>query len=159
MTLSVRRVVTGHDPEGRAVVTIDEICRNVISNRPGSSSCVVWSTEGFPVDNDGDTDPTTRRIGTTVEDGTVFRVVRYEPGLTPRMHRTDSIDYAVVLSGEIDMELDDHRTVPLKAGDLVVQRGTIHAWVNHGSDPCEIAFVLVAANPVTVDDKTLRAEG
>lgn len=159
MTLAVRRVVTGHDPAGRAVMKIDEISRNVISNRPGSSSCVVWSTEGFPVDNDEETDPTTRRIGTTIEGGTVFRVVRYEPGLTPRMHRTDSIDYAVVLSGSIDLELDDHRTVSLKAGDLVVQRGTVHAWVNHGPEPCEIAFVLVAAKPVTVGDKTLKAEG
>ncbi len=140
------------------MVKIDEVCSNVISNRPGSSSCVVWSTE-FPVDNDGETDPTTRRIGTTIEDGTVFRVVRYEPGLTPRMHRTDSINYAVVLSGEIDMELDDGQTVSLKPGDLVVQRGTIHAWVNHGPQPCETAFVLVAAKPVTVDGKTLKPEG
>jgi quercetin dioxygenase-like cupin family protein len=159
MTLAVRRVVTGHDAGGRAVVKIDEVCGNVISNRPGSSACVVWSTEGFPVDNDGDADPATRRIGTTIEDGTVFRVVRYEPGLTPRMHRTDSIDYAVVLSGQIDLELDDHRTVSLRAGDLVVQRGTIHAWVNHGPEACEIAFVLVAAKPVTVAGETLRAEG
>ena len=159
MSLTVRRVVTGHDPTGRAVVKIDEICSQVISNRPGSSSCVIWSTEGFPVDNEGEADPTNRRIGTTLDDGTVFRVVRYEPGLTPRMHRTDSIDYAVVLSGEIDMELDDHQTVSLKAGDLVVQRGTVHAWVNHGHEPCEIALVLVAARPVTVGGTTLRAEG
>jgi quercetin dioxygenase-like cupin family protein len=159
MALTVRRVVTGHDPSGRAVVKIDELCRNVISNRPGSSSCVAWSTEGFPVDNDEEADPTMQRIGTTIEDGTVFRVVRYEPGLTPRMHRTDSIDYAVVLSGQIDLELDDHQTVSLKPGDLVVQRGTIHAWINHGPEPCEIAFVLVAAKPVTVDGKTLKAEG
>jgi quercetin dioxygenase-like cupin family protein len=159
MALTVRRVVTGHDSRGRAVVKIDEICSNVISNRPGSSSSVVWSTEGFPVDNDGETDPTAQRIGTTIEEGTVFRVVRYEPGLTPRMHRTDSIDYAVVLSGQIEMELDDHQTVSLKAGDLIVQRGTIHAWVNHGPEPCEIAFVLVAAKPVTVGGKILKAEG
>jgi len=159
MSLTVRRVVTGHDRRGHAVVKIDEVCGNVVSNRPGSSSCVVWSTEGFPVDSDGDVDPTGRRIGTTIDDGTVFRVVRYEPGVTPRMHRTDSIDYAIVLSGQVDMELDNHETVSLKAGDLVVQRGTIHAWVNRGPEPCEIAFVLVAAKPVTVDGKTLEAEG
>ena len=159
MSLAVRRVVTGHDAQGRAIVEIDEVAGNVTSNRPGSSACVVWSTEGFPVDNDLFVDPTDRRIGTTIDDGTVFRVVRYEPGLTPRMHRTDSIDYAVVLSGEIDLELDDKQTVSLKAGDLVVQRGTIHAWVNHGPDPCEIAFILIAAKPVTVDGKTLEATG
>lgn len=137
MTLTVRRVATGHDPKGRAVVQIDELCSNIISNRPGSSSYVVWSTHGFPVDN-VETDPASRRIGTTIEGGTVFRVVRYERGLTPRMHRTESIEDAVVLFGEIDMELDDHQTVSLKPGDLVVQRGTIHAWINHGLEPCVI---------------------
>jgi quercetin dioxygenase-like cupin family protein len=159
MSLTVRRVVTGHDSDGKATVQIDEVCRNVSSTRPGSSSCVVWSTEGFPVDNDGPADPSDHKVGITVDDGTVFRVVRYEPGVSPRRHRTDSIDFAVVLSGAIELELDDQRTVSLKAGDLVVQRGTIHAWANHGPEPCEIAFVLVAAKPVTAGGRTLAAEG
>src|SRR5919202_1802396 len=107
MSLRVRRVVTGHDENGRAVVKIDEIAKNVISNRPGASSCVVWSTDTWPVSNEGDADPSGRSIGTTLPNGTVFRVVRYEPGVSPRRHRTDSIDYAVVISGEIEMELDD----------------------------------------------------
>ena len=66
---------------------------------------------------------------TTRDNGTVFRVIEYGPGVTPRNHRTNSIDYAVVLSGEIDMELDD-QLVTLRAGDVLVQRGTIHNWVN-----------------------------
>src|SRR3712207_4027809 len=103
MSLNIRRVVTGHDRDGRAVVKIDEIAKNVISNRPGAASCVVWSTDTWPVSSDGDEDPTTRNIGTTLPNGTVFRIVRYAPGVTPRRHRTASIDYAVVMAGEIDM--------------------------------------------------------
>ncbi len=159
MSLQIRRVVTGHTPEGRAVVKIDEIARNVIANRPGASSCVVWSSRGFPVGNDGDHDPTGEPIGTTLDNGTVFRVVEYAPGVSPRNHRTDSIDYAVVMSGEIDMELDDGVVVKLKAGDLLVQRGTIHNWVNRGSVPCRVAFVLVSARPVTPGGKPLPAVG
>ncbi len=159
MSLEIRRVVTGHTADGHAKVEIDEIANNVISNRPGASSCVVWSTKGFPVDNDGFSDPTSGSFKTTVEDGTVFRVVRYQPGVTPRNHRTDSIDYAVVISGAIDMELDDGVVVKLKAGDLLVQRGTMHNWVNRGTDDCVIAFVLISAKPVTAAGKALHAVG
>ena len=158
MSLQIRRVVTGHDANGRAVVKIDEMAKNVISNRPGASSCVIWSTDKFPIDNDADVDPSARPIGTTIENGTVFRIVRYEPGVTPRNHRTDSIDYAVVISGEIDMDLDGE-VVHLKAGDVLVQRGTIHNWINRGKEPCTIAFVLVNARPVKAGGKTLRAVG
>ena len=159
MDLKIRRVVTGHDAQGRAKVEIDEIAKNVISNRPGASSCVVWSTKGFPVDNDGFNDPTSASFKTTVEGGTVFRIVHYGPGVTPRNHRTDSIDYAVVISGAIEMELDDNVVVKLKAGDVLVQRGTIHNWVNRGSEPCVIAFVLISAKPVTAAGKPLHAIG
>ena len=159
MSLQIRRVVTGHNADGRAKVEVDEIAKNVISNRPGASSCVVWSTKGFPVDNDGFQDPTSGSFKTTVEGGTVFRIVRYAPGVSPRNHRTDSIDYAVVISGEIEMELDDNVVVKLKAGDVLVQRGTIHNWVNRGSEACVIAFVLISAKPVTAAGKPLNAVG
>jgi quercetin dioxygenase-like cupin family protein len=158
MTVQVRRVVTGHDLNGRAVVKIDEVSDNVISRRPGQTSCVVWTTESFPVNNTGDGDPAAREVGTTLNNGTVFRVVEFAPGVAPRNHRTDSIDYAVVVSGEIDMELDDS-VVYLKAGDVVVQRGTIHNWVNRGTRPCTIAFVLIDARPVEINGKVLHAEG
>ena len=159
MSLQIRRVVTGHTKDGHAKVEIDEIATNVISNRPGASSCVVWSTKNFPVDNDGFADPTKASFKTTVEGGSVFRIVRYEPGVSPRNHRTDSIDYAVVMSGAIEMELDDGVVVKLKAGDALVQRGTIHNWVNHGPEVCVIAFVLISAKPVTADGKPLTAVG
>ncbi len=158
MPLHLRRIVTGHDANGHAVVKIDEISKNLTSARPGSTSCVVWTSESFPVDNTGDADEGLRKTGTTLNNGTVFRVVEFAPGVAPRVHRTDSVDYAVVMSGEIDMELDNS-VVHLKAGDVLVQRGTIHNWVNRGSEPCVIAFVLIDAKPVEVGGKVLHAEG
>jgi quercetin dioxygenase-like cupin family protein len=158
MSLTIRRVVTGHDDNGRAKVTVDEVAKNVVSARPGAEAAVIWTTEGFPVSNDGNADASGRKVGTTLDNGTVFRVVSFGPGVTPRNHRTDSIDYAVVISGEIDMELDGE-SVHLKAGDVLVQRGTIHNWINKGSAPCVIAFVLIAAKPVTAGGKVLPAHG
>jgi mannose-6-phosphate isomerase-like protein (cupin superfamily) len=158
MSLTIRRVVTGHDDQGRAKVLIDEQVKNGFSHRPGAFYSVIWSSEGFPVDNDGDADPSGKKIGTTIAGGTVFRVVSFGPGVAPRNHRTDSIDYAVVMSGEIDMELDTG-TVHLKAGDMLVQRGTIHNWINKNDVPCVIAFTLVAAKPVSAGGKTLPAQG
>ena len=158
MPLQLRRVVTGNDANGRAVVRIDEVSKNLVSARPGSTACVVWTTESFPVDNTGEADEGLRKTGTTLNNGTVFRVVEFAPGVAPRVHRTDSIDYAVVISGEIDMELDDS-VVHLKAGDVLVQRGTIHNWVNRGSAPCVIAFVLIDAKPVEAGGKVLHAQG
>ena len=156
MTLNIRRVVTGHDAQGRAKVLIDEQVKNVFSPRPGAAYSVIWSSEGFPINNDGSEDPSEKKIGTTIDNGTVFRIVSFGPGVSPRNHRTDSVDYAVVMSGEIDMELDGE-TVHLKAGDVLVQRGTIHNWVNRGSVPCIIAFVLIAAKPVERAGKSLTA--
>jgi quercetin dioxygenase-like cupin family protein len=158
MALSTRRVITGHDADGKAKVLIDEVVKNVVSGRPGALASVIWTTEGFPVDNDGDADTSSRKVGTTLANGCVFRVVEFSPGVAARNHRTDSIDFAVVMSGEIDMELDDSH-VHLKAGDVLVQRGTIHNWVNRGSAPCVIAFCLVDAKPVTAGGRTLHAEG
>ena len=159
MTVQVRRVVTGHDGGGRAVVKINEVSRNIVSSRPGASACVIWTTDTSPADNSGEFDGATRKTGTTLAGGTVFRVVEFSPGVAPRVHRTDSIDYAVVLSGEIDMELEKGTEVHLRAGDLLVQRGTVHCWVNRGKAPCVIAFVLVDAKPATAGGKTLNAFG
>jgi quercetin dioxygenase-like cupin family protein len=159
MTMKLRRVVTGHDEKGHAKVMIDEQVTNVFSPRPGAQYSVIWSNEGFPVNNDGFEDPSNKKIGTFVDNGAVFRVVSFDPGVSPRNHRTDSIDYAVVMSGEIDMTLDDGVTVNLKAGDVLVQRGTIHNWINNGSVPCVIAFTLISAKPVTVNGKPLAAHG
>lgn len=158
MGLQVRRVITGHDAKGRAVVTIDEVSRNIASSRPGASACVVWTTEGFPATNDGSADEGLKKVGTTLKNGTIFRIIEFAPGVAPRNHRTDSIDYIVVMAGEIDMELEGS-TVHLKAGDVMVQRGTIHNWVNRGTQPCVLAVVLVDAKPVEAGGKVLNAIG
>jgi quercetin dioxygenase-like cupin family protein len=136
MTLKVRRVVTDHDAQGKSKVAIDETCSNVITRRSGHESCVAW----------------------TGADGTIFRVVEYQPGVAPRMHRTETIDYAVVISGEIEMRLDIG-TVRLRAGDVLVQQATIHDWVNNGTEACRIAFVLVPTKPAAIGGKVLHAVG
>lgn len=159
MPLNIRRVVTGHDAQGRAKVLIDETCTHLVSRRPGHQSTVAWSTGESPADNNGDADGGARTINGTDPNGTVFRIIEYGPGVSPRNHRTDTIDYAIVMSGAIDMGLDDGVVVHLKAGDVLVQRGTIHNWVNKGAVPCVIAFTLIGAKPVTVNGKPLNAQG
>ncbi len=159
MPISIRRVVTGHSPEGKAVVAIDEIAKNVISTRPGYSSTVIWSHAATPVDNREEGDGGLRDVRECGDDGAIFRVVRYEPGVAPRNHRTRTVDYAAVLSGEIDMRLDDGVEVKLRAGDVLVQRGTIHDWINRGSEPCVIAFVLIAGKPIEAGGAKIGAVG
>jgi quercetin dioxygenase-like cupin family protein len=158
MAFQVRRVITGHDASGRAIVTIDEIAKNAHSGRPGATAVNVWTTEGFPVNNDGGADEGQRKVATTLKHGTIFRIIEFAPGLAARNHRTDSIDYIVIISGEIDMELDGS-TVHLKAGDVMVQRGTIHNWVNRGTAPCVLAVVLIDAKSVEAGGKVLPAVG
>ncbi|MDR0357896.1 MAG: cupin domain-containing protein [bacterium] len=156
MASEVRRIVTGHDAKGRARVEIDEATR--LESGPPGGRTVVWTTEGFPVDNTGSDDTSARETGLTLANGTVFRIVQFDPGNPPRRHRTSSVDYAVVMSGEIDMELDDE-VVHLQAGDVLVQRGTVHNWMNRGAEACRIAFVLIDADPVSVGGRVLDAEG
>ena len=144
MTLRVRRVVTGHDAGRRAVVARDEILP-VVTPRPGQEGSVVWAVDRVPVDNNDPADGASRTAGSTLRHGAVFRIVRYAGGMAGRMHRTRSMDYAVILSGSIVLELDDGVEVSLDAGDVLVQRGTNHNWVNRGTEPCTIAFVLIDA--------------
>jgi len=145
MAFNIRRVVTGHDAAGKAVVKIDDVGLNQSSGRANLTAQVIWTTDDLPVAfrDDGE-DTGARKIATTVKNGSVFRLVEFCPGVEGRNHRTDSIDYAVVVSGEIDMEMDDE-LVHLKAGDVLVQRGTIHNWVNNGTRPCVIAFILISS--------------
>ena len=122
MNLRVRRIVTDHNAQGRAVIASDEIRADAVSARPGHERLDLWKAT----------------------DGTVFRFVRYEPGVAPRNHRTETIDYAIVLSGEIEMDVDG-ALVRLRAGDVLIQQNTMHNWVNRGAQACVIAFVLVPA--------------
>jgi quercetin dioxygenase-like cupin family protein len=156
---TIRRVVTGHDENGKAVIVKDHICENFASKRPGQAGAVIWTTACSPADNTDPVDGSTRPVGTTLPNGTVFRVVSYDPGVTPRVHRSNSIDYAIVLEGSIVMELDDGVHTRLNAGDMLVQRGTIHNWINDGDRPCVMAFVLVDALPLELNGAVLGAVG
>ena len=158
MPLKVRRVITGHDANGKATVKIDEVATNVREGRPGALAHAIWTTEGFPANNDGQEDAGARPVQTTLPGGTIFRVIEFKPGVQARNHRTDSIDYIVVMDGEIDMDLDG-TVVHLKAGDVMVQRGTIHNWINNGTKSCILAVILIDAKPVTAGGKVLNAVG
>ncbi|MFL6795985.1 MAG: cupin domain-containing protein, partial [Xanthobacteraceae bacterium] len=168
----IRRVVTTIGPSNKAVVLSDSrLTLATSTNRPPSAN--LWATTTAPADYSFKQDAAEKASGISPPDnGTVFRVVEFPP-LTPQieakmepellmkvvgdhapkrgipvthplMHRTRTIDYAVVLSGEIDMMLDDS-TVHVKAGDVVVQQATNHAWINRSNEPCRILFVLMDA--------------
>ena len=139
--MKIRRVVTGHDENGKAVVKWDSKIESV-SGRPGFSRAEMWATKQLPPVL-GDDDPTTWKIGTSIANGSVFRIIQFDQGVAGRQHVTDSIDYALVLSGAIDMELEEGNEVHLEAGDVLIQRATIHNWINRGKEPCIMAFVLL----------------
>jgi hypothetical protein len=168
-----RRVVTGHDESGKAIVVIDELTpHKVVREGMGATARLMWTTDTAPSNISGHDDRAAKHVGFgPARGGTLLRVVDYAPAkgeakLDPQllakqigeahveskawpirhpfMHRTSTSDYAVVLSGEIVMLLDDSEIV-LKAGDILVQQATNHAWVNRSTEVCRIAFVLVDA--------------
>ncbi|HXP92359.1 MAG TPA: cupin domain-containing protein [Candidatus Binatia bacterium] len=149
----VRRVVTGHDELGVARVFWDAEATNSRQNRPDARSTLIWSTDTTPADisvGQAVEDMGARQLGTQPPaNGTRFTIIDYAPGARGSMHRTETIDYVIVLGGEIEMELDDSRVV-LRAGDVLVQRGTNHAWINRNDAPARVAFVLVDAQPLGI---------
>jgi mannose-6-phosphate isomerase-like protein (cupin superfamily) len=175
-----RRVVTGHDAQGRSVILMDGESPHsfVLEKAGGLQLTELWETTSSPADNSGGAQVV---VGKPAEHerriepkggGTVFRIIAYPPDSVrlktlkpeeyfssmgaqaadaakrrhPGMHRTDTVDYAIVLSGEIVAVLDEDEVL-LRAGDCLIQRGTNHAWSNRTQEPCVIAFVLVAAKP------------
>ena len=144
--------------EGRKSPKIDEISQNVVSKRPGQMSTVVWATNSYPPDMDTDQDISAEVSTTTIPDGVVCRIARFDPGVAPRVHRTTSVDYAIVLSGELDMELDDE-VVHIKAGDVLIQRGTVHNWINNGTEPCMMAFILIDSKMPIRNGERLKPNG
>ena len=166
----IRRVVTGLDADNKAVVLFDSRLP-LQAGSYGLQSTNLWVTSSYPLGFSFKDDTAAIPVGISpLDNGTKFRVVEFppldpateakmEPGFLmkavgpvapargrpvthPLMHRTRSVDYAVVLSGEIDMMLDD-AVVHLKPGDTIVQQATNHAWVNHGTETCRILFVLM----------------
>src|SRR6476659_122549 len=124
MAHSVRRIVTGHDQNGKAIVATDEELTGAVSpTRPGISRCEIWSTDKMPVDNSEGAAAAAQKKGFVVRhnyvgsgQGTVVRITEFAPGAPKFMHRTETVDYAILLSGECDLELDDGKTVHLKQG-------------------------------------------
>ena len=148
----VRRVVTGHDANDVAKVLWDSTDTNVKRGKSGFLTHL-WNTKSTPAP---------MPVGETIDDpgaephvtpppagGSRFVIIDYPPGNTGTMHRTETIDYIVVLTGAIDMVMDDS-TVTLHAGDTMVQRGTNHAWFNRGTENARLAFVLVDAEPLGI---------
>ncbi|HKA81157.1 MAG TPA: cupin domain-containing protein [Xanthobacteraceae bacterium] len=178
MPKPIRRVVTGHDAAGRSVFVMDGAAPHVYRRSPGSAEVTeLWETRSAPADNGGDAEVTDHAFRLMPpKSGTVFRIIEYPPdkqrlaaleqqrataddgsGHTdafdrgaprhPGFHKTSSVDYAIVLSGEI-YALMDEGEVLLKAGDVLIQRGTNHAWSNRTDQPATLAFVLVDAQPL-----------
>ena len=140
-----RRIVTGHDAKGRAVILFDGAAPNVKRRPSGLVSTLLWTTDESPADTARGGDRSAREIGIPPpERGSIFRIVDFPPGAKGEMHRTRSIDYAVVIEGEIDMLLPEGE-VHLRAGDVLVQQATDHAWENRGRKNCRIAFILIDA--------------
>jgi len=157
MEHTIRRVVTGHDASGSAVIWKDE--RFAMAPIGGGIAWFgrLWSTDRSPADNSAAVDGALRETGLTCPGGTVLRVVDIPPGARSPMHRTHSIDYGIVLEGEIVLELDEGRQTRVRAGEVIVQRGTNHAWINDTDRTTRIAFVLVDARPLEFGGQELPA--
>jgi mannose-6-phosphate isomerase-like protein (cupin superfamily) len=176
MARPIRRIVTGHRPDGRSTVLVDGPAPNVKERAAGNASTLLWVTDECPAEVSGASDQAARHIGVPPpRRGTIFRVAEFPPetggdvrdnatvlrdfgigadvarGHPPRhpaIHRTRTIDYVIVLEGEIDLLLDDGE-VRLSAGDVVVQRGTNHAWINRGKAVCRLGMVFIDAEEPT----------
>ena len=176
MIKPIRRIVTGHNARGRSMIASDGPSPHVLT-LPGRADFALtdlWVTAAAPATNAGSADAAKRRM--TLEppgSGTIFRIVEFPPDAAaggfdreaaframgaghamdpdtsrhPGMHKTETVDYAVVLSGEIWALMDEGETL-MRAGDTLVQRGTNHAWSNRSDQPCLVAFILVNAHPL-----------
>ena len=176
MIWRVRRVVTGHDASGKSVFLTDTLAPNVkeMASMPGLALTDLWETSGAPASNIGTRDAAERTVRLEPPArGTILRIVEFPPdaqwrnradardafdsigaghapdtsSADPMMHKTGTVDYIIVLKGEIWAVLDTGETL-LKAGDILVQRGTNHSWSVRGTEPCVIAAVLISAHPV-----------
>lgn len=176
MIQKVRRVLTGHDAQGRSIILSDGHAANVkeMASMPGLALTDLWETKGAPASNAGDEDAASRPVRLEPPpNGTILRMVEFPPdsgwrnradageafasigaghaadktSSDPMMHKTATVDYAIVLKGPIHAVMDKGETV-LNTGDILVQRGTNHSWSVRGNEPCLVAFVLVSAKPL-----------
>jgi len=144
----IRRVVTGHDRDGLAIIESDTVFEPRPVTGGIASFAKLWTTATSPADNTDEFDGALRKTGLTCSGGTVLRFVDFGPGKASPMHKTNSIDYGIVIEGEVELRLDSGVATRLKPGDVVVQRGTNHAWVNVGTRWARMAFVLIEAKPL-----------
>lgn len=151
----VQRVVTGHDADGRAIFKSEDVTPTRMIPSGDASFLLLWTTPTVPADNNDETDGRLRDAGLTLNRGSVIRIVDMLPGKQSPMHRTNSIDYGIVMSGEIELELDDGQVTTVREGGIIVQRGTNHLWRNVTDAPCRIAFILIEAPAYLHDGQPL----
>jgi quercetin dioxygenase-like cupin family protein len=144
----VRRIVTGRRDDGLAVIKSDRIFEPQPVPSGDAAFAKLWVTHSSPADNTDERDGAELASGLTCMDGSVLRVVDLQPGKVSPMHKTNSVDYGIVLWGEVEMRLDSGEATRLKPGDIVVQRGTNHAWANVGATPARMVFALIDAEPL-----------
>lgn len=150
-----RRIVTGKR-EGKSIIVSDGPVENVSEHIPGLIISDVWSTDSMPAKLNAELVTENTAFPVTPENGTYFRYVSIPPDSTldfpdeaagkphPLFHQTQTLDYVIIISGEIYLVLDDGETL-LTAGDIVIQRGTGHAWSNRSSAPCIQLAILIDA--------------
>jgi quercetin dioxygenase-like cupin family protein len=156
MNNPIRRVVTGHTPDGKAIFTADDQYQTIVIPSGDAAMTTIWTTATVPADCNDKTDGRHREAGTTLKGGSVIRVVDMLPNASSPMHRSSSIDYGIVISGKIELELDNQVFKTIEAGGIIVQRGTIHLWRNPSSDEvCRIVFVLTEAKAFEVNGEAL----
>jgi quercetin dioxygenase-like cupin family protein len=143
-----RRIVTTHDADGKPAILTDGNATNHKFPSEKISSTMMWSTDATPTGIGGNEDEGARILGSAPPlNGSRFTMMEFLPGNAGHLHRTDTVDYVICVCGEIDMFLDDSQFVTLRAGDVLIQRGTNHSWVNRSDKPCRLAVVLLDALP------------
>jgi quercetin dioxygenase-like cupin family protein len=153
----IRRVVTGHSENGKATFVSDNQFETVVIPTGDAAMATIWTTTTVPADLNDETDGRERDAGTTLKGGSVIRIVDMLPNASSPMHRTNSIDYGIVLSGTIELELENQEIKTLSQGDIIVQRGTIHKWRNPSdTEVCRIVFILTEAKPFQFNGETLK---
>jgi quercetin dioxygenase-like cupin family protein len=155
MSYELKRIVTGHDDDGLAVIrSINTLHSRVVAD--GYEPVEVWCSNALPVNNSEDA----RSDGTPGERGSraLLRFGELSPGHHSPMHRSQSLDYAICIAGECELHLDDGSVTLVRAGDVVVQRGTNHAWHNNSAEPARFAWILIDAEPVSVNGTVLAEQ-
>ncbi len=162
----LHRYVTGHNTDGKAIVHSHNDFQWKPYDNDQLAFSVPFTTSSFPVDLNRDADIaahdaliSTGSLGLVNPHGTVIRCVDFAPGYACGMHRTQSLDYGIVIEGEVDMVLDSGEVHRMKRGDVAVQRATQHQWVNRSkTDWCRMMFVLQDCKPLVVEGKELKED-